>query len=272
MDSKSQKVIAIQEIVDTAIKAFVDGFERRYENEVDSESGVINQKKNNVFINELGEEFMFYSAFVRSFDSSFGGLLERIGNSIAKLSYEVLDGIESFILPQQAQHIDFLMDHYFNKNQPLTSDYTSFTCPQPANISSYERRHETDNYFYNSDEGIHYIIELKAGGDLDIKKARSEKVALLNEYFLLKNKLRGTGEKVEIKFATAYNKSGEGNYWKQPSVRSFFAEEELLIGKDYWNFVCKDDNGFNIVFNQYKLSAKYLKAALGRIKELYFSE
>lgn len=37
---------------------------------------------------ELGDEFMFYSAFV-SFDSSFGRILENMGNNIANLSYNV---------------------------------------------------------------------------------------------------------------------------------------------------------------------------------------
>lgn len=36
----------------------------------------------------------------------------------------------------------------------------------------------------------HYLIELKASGDLDNKKARAEKSALLEEYFLLKNQLK----------------------------------------------------------------------------------
>ena len=47
-------------------------------------------------------------------------------------------------------------------------------------------------------------------------------------------------------------------------------EKELLIGKDYWNFVCNDENGFNIVFEQYKKSAKYIKQAIQNIKALYF--
>lgn len=267
---REQKIRAIKEIIDNSIKSFVDGFEGRYEHEVNLDTGVINQKKNNVFISELGEEFMFYSAFVRSFDSSFGRQLERIGNSIAKLSYNVRDGIESYILPQQKQHIDYLMTSYDNKEKPEVEDYDSFTSVQPKNISSYESRHETDNYFYDSNAKVHYVIELKAGGDLDIKKAKSEKIALLNEYFLLKNKLRHTDETVIIKFATAYNKFGEGREWRQHQVRRYFADQELLIGKDYWNFVCKEDNGFEIVFEQYRESAKYIKGALERIKNMYF--
>ena len=130
--------------------------------------------------------------------------------------------------------------------------------------------HETDNYFYSPNKKEHYIIELKAGGDLDNKKSKAEKIELLREYFLLKNKLSGTDEKVKVLFATAYNKFGEGNEWKQSQVRQYFAEEELLIGKEYWNFVCDDENGFEIVFEQYKKSANYIKDAIQNIKVLYF--
>ena len=70
--------------------------------------------------------------------------------------------------------------------------------------------------------------------------------------------------------ATAYNKYGEDSEWKQERVKQFFAEDELLIGRDYWNFVCDDLEGFDIVFEQYQRSAVYIKEALERIKELYF--
>lgn len=86
----------IQHIVDKEIKKFVDHYENRFINEVDNPDGVINSKKNNCFVAELGKEFMFYSAFVRSFDSSFGKVLEKIGNEVAKLSYDVRGNIDSF--------------------------------------------------------------------------------------------------------------------------------------------------------------------------------
>ena len=93
------KIKAINEIIDSSIKSFADGFEVRHMKELNNPDGVINSEKNNVFIAELGEEFMFYSAFVRSFDSSFGNVLENIGNSLAKISYEVEGRIESYIVP-----------------------------------------------------------------------------------------------------------------------------------------------------------------------------
>ena len=77
-------------------------------------------------------------------------------------------------------------------------------------------------------------------------------------------------DKIKLFFGTAYNKYGEDSEWKQERVKQFFADDELLIGKDYWNFVCDDPEGFNIVFEQYKASSEYIKEALERIKVLYF--
>ena len=131
----------------------------------------------------------------------------------------------------------------------------------------------TDNYFYSAEKNEHYLIELKASGDLDNKKARAEKSALLDEYFLLKNQLKDDkNAKIKIFFGTAYNKYGEGKEWKQERVKQFFASEELLIGRDYWNFVCDDENGYNVVFDEYKIASEYIKASLEEIKKLYFGE
>ena len=66
------KKTKIEKIVDTEIYKFTTSFETRYTKEVNNPEGVINSKINNCFVAELGKEFMFYSAFVRSFDSSFG--------------------------------------------------------------------------------------------------------------------------------------------------------------------------------------------------------
>ena len=77
-------------IVNGAITDFSVGFEGRYESEVDDPKGVINSKKNNCFIAELGEEFMFYSAFVRSFDSPFDKFYYNLANRISWLSRDKL--------------------------------------------------------------------------------------------------------------------------------------------------------------------------------------
>lgn len=266
-----RKKQAIQKIVDEEIRKFTDSFEARYTKEVDNPDGVINSKINNCFVAELGKEFMFYSAFVRSFDSSFGKVLEAMGNKIAELSYDVRKDVNSFLLPQQSQHMDYIILEYEKHRKPKTSDYSEFFCMIPEDTRSFEKNHVTDHYFYNAQKNEHYLIELKASGDLDNKKAKSEKLAMLQEYFILKNSLRDKpNDKINLYLATAYNKYGEDSEWKQERVKQFFAEDELLIGRDYWNFVCDDLEGFDIVFEQYQRSAVYIKEALERIKELYF--
>ena len=267
-----QKKKAICLIVDSAVTSFAEGLISRYSDEIDDINGVINMKKNNCFIAELGEEFMFYSAFVRSFDSSFGNVLEKLGNNIARLSYEVKGDINSFLLPDQTQRIATVLDNYVNHTTiPDVEHYANFTSIYPRDTRSYRRIHVTDHHFFNSDKNEHYLIELKASGDLDNKKARAEKSALLEEYFLLKNELKDDDTaKIKIFFGTAYNKFGEGNPWKQERVKQFFAQEELLIGREYWNFVCDCEQGFDIVFTQYKESSEKIRTALNEIKGMYF--
>lgn len=93
---------------------------------------------------------------------------------------------------------------------------------------------------------------------------------LLKEYIILKNKLVGTDETVKIFFVTAYKKNGEDNEWKQERVKQFFAEDEILIGKNYWNFVRDDEDGLNIIYDQYKISCQHILESLEKIKSMYF--
>ena len=118
---------------------------------------------------------------------------------------------------------------------------------------------------------MHYLIELKKGGDLDNKKARSEKEALLEQYCILANTL-GAENKIKICFATAYNRYGEGNPWKQGRVLQFFAEDELLISSSFWNMVCKSEHGYEIVLDEYKKNAHLIIEALSKIKRAYLPD
>jgi len=114
----------------------------------------------------------------------------------------------------------------------------------------------------------HYLIELKIGGDLDSKKARSEKEAILEQFAILSNVLPPESN-IKIFFATAYNRYGENKQWRQERVRQFFADEELLIGKDFWNFVCRSNEGYETVLEAYRESAPLIKQALDSIKKTY---
>ena len=131
--------------------------------------------------------------------------------------------------------------------------------------------HEEPYYLRDPETGMHYLIELKIGGDLDNKKARSEKEALLEQYCILANSL-GSVDKLKVCFATAYNRFGEGKPWRQGRVLQFFAEDELLISSAFWNLVCKSERGYEIVLDEYKKNAHLIIGALKRIKEVYLPE
>lgn len=137
--------------------------------------------------------------------------------------------------------------------------------------NSIVKTHVSDYYLVDEETNMHYLIELKIGGDLDNKKARSEKEALLEQYCILTNEL-GSEDNVKILFATAYNRYGEGQPWTQGRVRQFFADEELCISKDFWNLVCKSEEGYDIVIDEYKKCAHYINEALEEIKDTYLPE
>jgi IS30 family transposase len=51
-----------------------------------------------------------------------------------------------------------------------------------------------------------------------------------NQKFAILSNVLSEETNIEVYFATAYNRFGEGNPWQQERVRQFFAKEELLNG------------------------------------------
>lgn len=88
----------------------------------------------------------------------------------------------------------------------------------------------------------------------------------------MRNKIAMSSDKiskVRIFFATAYNRYGEGREWRQERVLQYFSRDELLIGRDYWNFICGSENGFDIVIKQYQKSSVKIREAISNIKAAY---
>jgi len=261
---------AIKSIVRASVEAYATGFQARHKGEVDNPNGVINMKIHNVFISALGSDIQYYSALVRSLDSSLGNMLEGMAINIAKLFYDVNQSVEGDLYPEQTSKIAELLEGYKNTKNPLIpqiSHYEEIRKIKPA-AKVISKRHVSDYYLVDKETNTHHLIELKIGGDLDNKKARSEKEAIFEQYAILANTL---GEEAHIKcyFATAYNRFGEDKEWRQGRVLQFFAKDELLIGKDFWNFVCKSENGYTLVLETYKENAHLIRKALESIKETY---
>ncbi len=258
---------AIRAIVATCVEAYASGFSDRHISEKDDDDGTINMKIHNVFIAALGPEIQYYSALARSLDSSLGNMLEKMAIRIATLHYTVSQHVEGCLYKEQTDYIAELLEKYKRHAQkPSVLDYQGIT-KRIGDII--QKRHESDYYLYDEVTGMRYLIELKIGGDLDNKKARSEKEALLEQYCILTNQL---GEdKVKILFATAYNRYGEGKPWRQGRVLQFFSEDELCISRDFWNLVCKSERGYDIVVDEYKNCVHYIIEALDNIKSIYLS-
>lgn len=267
MDSQKEKTI--RSLVYNSVKTFADTFSARHIAEVDNDNGVINMKIHNVFIAALGKEIQYYSALARSLDSSLGNMLETLAISIAKNFYKVSQEVKGRLHKEQTDYIAEILEKYKrHAMKPEVEDYLGIT---NMTGNSIVKTHVSDYYLIDEETNMHYLIELKIGGDLDNKKARSEKEALLEQYCILTNEL-GSEDNVKILFATAYNRYGEGQPWTQGRVRQFFADEELCISKDFWNLVCKSDEGYDIVIEEYKKCAHYINEALEEIKDTYLPE
>jgi len=261
---------SIRQIVVGCVKSFAEGFQARHEGEVDNPNGTINIKNNNIFIAVLGDEIQYYTALVRSFDSSFGKMLENMAISIAGLFYEVHKSFEGPLSQEQTRIIADLLEAYKNSNNPLRPSVEHYKQLKNVGLNGATRTKTqiSDYYLIDRANNSHYLIELKIGGDLDNKKARSEKEAIFEQYAVLSNVL-GSNADIRCFFATAYNRFGEGKPWKQTRVLQFFSKDELLIGKDFWNFLCRSESGYEIVMDEYKKSAHFITRALDSIKELY---
>jgi len=271
MDRQISSEKAIRQLVAANVQTFAKTFSARHITEYDDPEGTLNMKIHNVFIAVLGEELQYYTAMCRSFDSSLGNMLETLAINIAKLFYIVSQEVAGELYPEQTAKIAELLEAYKNSKNPKKVSVNDFL--EIRNIKHYTevqmKTHISDYYLFDEDTNEHFLIELKIGGDLDNKKARSEKEAIFEQYAILSNTL-GKDAKIKCYFATAYNRYGENKPWTQGRVRQFFSEEELLIGKDFWNFICKSEKGYEIVIDELNKNANLLWSVREYLKHQYY--
>ena len=188
------------------------------------------------------------------------------------LTSKLIENKQIELLKDYQKYMDDCNDKIYKSNEKKPqcnkADYLGLASKKAYKGSKKNKRHVSDYYLHDLETDMHYLIELKIGGDLDNKKARSEKEALLEQYCILCNTL-GSEDKVKICFATAYNRFGEGMPWTQGRVLQFFAKDELLISADFWNLVCKSAKGYEIVLDAYKEYAPLIVDALNDIKDAY---
>jgi len=260
---------AIRSIIRTSVEVFAQTFIERHIRELEDPEGTINMKVHNIFISLLGEEIQYYTSLSRSLDSSLGNMLETMAINIAKFNFEVYNSVEGEISINQIDFISRILESYTRhpRKIPLIEDYQKLRTNFNPSQGKHTRK-ASDYYIIDKKTKSHFLIELKIGGDLDNKKARSEKEAILEQFAILANQL-DKNEVIKIYFATAYNRYGEDKEWKQTRVKQYFAEEELLIGRDFWNFICKSKKGYYVVLDEYRKNSYLIKNSLNNIKKAY---
>lgn len=152
----------IQTLVRTAVESYAQGFQARHEGEVDNPEGTINMKIHNVFIEALGKEIQYYTALVRSLDSSLGNMLESLAINIASLSFEVKRNVEGPLKVEQTRIIAELLEKYKRHEiRPSVKDYQvlrSLAGKDKAPI----KRHDSD-YYLRDREFWNFICRSKYG-------------------------------------------------------------------------------------------------------------
>jgi len=263
----------VDKIIKAEIKDFSATFLKDYCDPKGKKISNITNKGNNIFIAALGKEISVYSTLMRSLDSSLGKRLEKIAKLIAEKNYVVKNGVKGYIPAESINAIATLLEKYHSHSKkPETDDLLSVY--KSSNDGKTVESHEVSDYYLTlkSDTRQKFLIELKIGGDLDNKKAESEKRALLQQYVVLRNsKEIRNGDNVKIFFCTAYNKNGEDAKWTQQRVRQFFCDSEIKVGKEFWNFFCNSPRGYEVVKSSYLKHAHFLKDVLKEIVEHFVS-
>ncbi len=136
---------AIRCMVKSNVTTFAQTFSERHISEVNNPNGTLNMKIHNVFISALGEEFQYYTALSRSFDSSLGNMLENLAVSIARLFYDVSDKVEGCLYPEQTAKIAELLEAYKNKKILISYNYLNDK--------------QLWNLVCNSDKGYEIVID-----------------------------------------------------------------------------------------------------------------
>lgn len=266
------KLSYVDKIIESEIKDFSATFLKDYCEPKGKKISNITNKVNNIFIAALGKEISVYSTLMRSLDSSLGNRLEKIAKLISEKNFIVKNKIEGFIPKRSIDAIASLLDKYENHiKKPNKQDIK--TIYYISGDKKEFKGHKSDYYLtLKSNPKKKFLIELKIGGDLDNKKAQAEKEALLKQYVLLRNskKIKPTDD-VKIYFCTAYNKYGEDAKWIQERVHQFFSDDEILIGKNFWNFFCNSSQGYEVVKKSYIKHAHFLKDVLGKIVKHFVS-
>ena len=236
------------------------------------------RKINNFLLSQMDENITASMVFVSSFESKSGFAIETCAKRIARLKFGE-ENVPTIVNPRNLPH-DFdetrisgqiVVTDVDTHNGNLRGEISAFRANNEArgagkmcvesgvtqsSIKEYllplsEKYRTTEIYSKPVDlaffDGAEWnVMELKAGGDLDISNAPSNVEKLLTIYVDM-----GI-ENCKAYFATLYNKDGEGNTWKGAVKKHLAYPEMFLIGKNLWTKILPDGISFEEFEEIYK--------------------
>ena len=173
------------------------------------------ERTNNPFVRAVGDQNLErYSRFCRSFESRLGNFLEGLAQAIVKKRFECLSNEE----------IKEIKD---------------------------KDKVKADLCFLKND--VWNVIELKAGGNLDSKKAPAERRNLDKLKLIISKRKQ---KPAKFYFATAYK------HEKEPLS---FSKDEVLLGEDFWGFICDDKSSYEFILERFCVEIKKSKMKQQRL-------
>lgn len=266
MQKENGKAISFRKNIKSIIKAelsvLIDRISEDFKNNY-------NRKVNNWTLADFDNVLVAHMVFVSSFESKSGNMFQKIAREIAKIKYGE-DNIPVIIQGLGVSNTEFeaFKRSYRGEEQIILTKVDQSDCQKF--IASFKEKHKAsgrgristlnqetlkeinkekfamtstltskpvDLAVHNPNDNNYYILEIKAGGDLDSSNAPGNVIKMLTEYAILgKNNVR-------LYFATLYNKNGEGNLWTG-FIKKYFSDEILLIGKHFWNLILPSEISF----------------------------
>ena len=203
---------------------------------------------------------MAQSALQRSLETRSGRLFEALAREIGDLSYEVSTEIPTVELTDaQTKAITALMLHlddgWTREVEPAMIADAQDRAPrdyqeaiQQLHLGMPSRTVDAD---FLDEADVHHLVEIKASGKLNKSGARAEKLKLISTSVGHINHLRSQDVGVQLDHRVDYHlcTALDGDLRSvSPFVRQYWAEDELMLGGDFWRFVTQLDDGPQVVW------------------------
>lgn len=237
----------------------------------------IKRKQYNWTVSRFDDTILSHMVFARSFESKQGNAFENIIRRICELNFGK-ENVPNIIRSEDVtnEEYDIYCKEKYSKKKNKSHQYiiSKFSKKNDGKLSSFRAEHAgngkgedrtpstltqeelpkllsgkiipsdnvieqpVDLLYYDKFEEKYQLFEIKAGGDLDSSNAPKNVEKLLKIYSSLGE------ENANIYFATIYHKDGEGNTWTG-NVKTHLAEDCILIGEAFWEFILPDEISFD---------------------------